>query len=96
MPARISPSLYGARAAKELLYRIRRVNLSKGEIDLPKVYALLEEALEDPRSRRGVLMVLAEYLSVALEGSTIRLQDWTPLEAFDPDSQAPPRSIKRF
>lgn len=99
MHPRISVSVYGARAAKEMLYRIRRANSAKGEIDLEKAFSLLQKALDDPRSQRGVLLVLAEFISVALEGSALRLEDWTPLELFDPeaqtDSTVSPARLKR-
>lgn len=100
MPTRISPSILGARAAKELLLRLERLTkeaASKGDsLDLVAACELLSDALGDPRAKKGVLMALAEYLAAAIEGSNIDLQEWHPLEQFDRQHKDSSPSVKRW
>lgn len=99
MPKSIGASVFGARLAKELLLKVERCNRESveksGDLDLEKVADLLDAALQEPRSRRGIMLALAEYLATAVDYKVIELASWHPLEYFD-RNQKSPTPVKRF
>lgn len=61
------------RQARALLQRIDRCNsdciAATGDVDPEKVASLIEDALEDPRHRRAIVLGLASFIADAMVGS---------------------------
>ena len=76
-------AVFGAQLAKDMLLKIEHCNQGSveqlGEYDLAQAAKYIEEAFSDHRTRHGLCLVLAEFLSVAVESRVIDLQTWQPL-----------------
>lgn len=98
MPHRPSPSLHGARAARELLLKADRLikdAASRGEdVDLLQIHALFVDALQDGPHKRGLQLALIQFIVGALEGSVIDLRSWQPLA--NPDQADSPIARRRY
>lgn len=99
MPHRLSPSLHGARVAKDLLLRVEKVVREAADegqdADLIRIHALFVETLADASAKRGIQLALIQYVVSAMEGNVIDLRTWQPLSRSDP-YEAPPPLVRRL
>lgn len=99
MPNRIGPSMPGARAAREFVRRVERMNeeaQAKGESVSPLEIAKVAEVyLASPELRRGYILAMAEFVAEAIAGNVIKSSTWTPLNGSDP-LEHPSPIVKRF
>lgn len=74
----------GAKAAKQLLKKIEQCNQRSsqetGEPDLVQIAVLIERALANEENRPGIILGMAEFICIALDGATTASSAWKPLQ----------------